>query len=105
MLSDSFPPGIQLAARPGRPNFGSAHVKYGLTLSWAHSMMVTLPAGSRMTRDSMTENPKTTTIVVAAVDRLMVSEALDECRLASHIDFVEDVVQVPYLGTSDENRS
>ncbi len=45
----------------------------------------------------MNANPKTITILIAdddADDRLMAKEALEECRLANHIDFVEDGVEL-----------
>ncbi len=41
--------------------------------------------------------PKTITILIAdddADDRLMAKEALEECRLANQIDFVEDGVEL-----------
>jgi CheY-like chemotaxis protein len=45
----------------------------------------------------MHANPETITILIAdddADDRLMAKEALEECRLANHIDFVEDGVEL-----------
>ena len=45
----------------------------------------------------MNANPETITILIAdddADDRLMAKEALEECRLANHIDFVEDGVEL-----------
>jgi hypothetical protein len=68
-------------------------------------MMVTLPAGNRRRRDPINGNLHTITILVASVDRLMAEEALDECRLANHIDFVEDGARFPSLGRPGENRA
>ena len=45
----------------------------------------------------MNENGKTISILIAdddADDRLMAKEALEECRLANHLDFVEDGVEL-----------
>jgi CheY-like chemotaxis protein len=45
----------------------------------------------------MNANDKTITILIAdddADDRLMAKEALEECRLANHIDFVENGVEL-----------
>ena len=45
----------------------------------------------------MNANPETITILIAdddADDRLMAKEALEECRLANHLDFVEDGVEL-----------
>ena len=45
----------------------------------------------------MNANPETITILIAdddADDRLMAKEALEECRLANHVDFVEDGVEL-----------
>jgi CheY-like chemotaxis protein len=45
----------------------------------------------------MHANPETITILIAdddADDRLMAKEALEECRLANRIDFVEDGVEL-----------
>ena len=45
----------------------------------------------------MNANPELITILIAdddADDRLMAKEALDECRLANNIDFVEDGVEL-----------
>ncbi len=45
----------------------------------------------------MTANPETITILIAdddPDDRLMAKEALEECRLANHIDFVQDGVEL-----------
>jgi CheY-like chemotaxis protein len=43
----------------------------------------------------MNTNPESITILIAAAaDRLMAKEALEECRLANHIDFVEDGVEL-----------
>jgi CheY-like chemotaxis protein len=45
----------------------------------------------------MNANPETITILIAdddADDRLMAKEALEECRLTNHLDFVEDGVEL-----------
>ncbi len=45
----------------------------------------------------MGEHPRPISILIAdddADDRMMAKEALDECRLANHIDFVEDGVEL-----------
>jgi CheY-like chemotaxis protein len=45
----------------------------------------------------MNANPETITILIAdddADDRQMAKEALEECRLANHLDFVEDGVEL-----------
>jgi len=45
----------------------------------------------------MNANPETITILIAdddADDRLMAKEALEECRLANHLEFVEDGVEL-----------
>ena len=45
----------------------------------------------------MNPNPETITILIAdddADDRLMAQEALAECRLANHLEFVEDGVEL-----------
>ncbi len=45
----------------------------------------------------MNANPETITILIAdddADDRLMAKEALEECRVANQIDFVEDGVEL-----------
>jgi CheY-like chemotaxis protein len=45
----------------------------------------------------MSEHPERISILIAdddADDRMMAKEALDECRLANHIDFVEDGVEL-----------
>lgn len=45
----------------------------------------------------MSANPETISILIAdddADDRLMAKEALEECRLTNHLDFVEDGVEL-----------